>query len=61
MCQATVFLDDTQIREEVVSIYPTRQGLVLKSLFNEQKTVQAEIREIDLLSHKVYLVRKNSD
>ncbi len=58
MCQATVFLNDSPIMEEVVSINPTDKGLVLKSLFNETKTVDAKIREIDLLTHKVYLTGK---
>lgn len=58
MCQATVYLDDSPILEEVVTINPTEEGLFLKTLFNETKTVKAEIREIDLLTHKVYLVGK---
>jgi predicted RNA-binding protein len=46
--------------EEVILINPTEDGLLLKSLFNESKTVKARIREIDLLKHKVYL-EENSD
>ena len=60
MCQATVYLGDSQIMEEVILINPTEDGLLLKSLFNETKTVNARIREIDLLKHKVYL-EENSD
>ena len=60
MCQATVYLGDSQIMEEVILINPTEDGLLLKSLFNESKTVKARIREIDLLKHKVYL-EENSD
>lgn len=45
--------------EEVISINPTADGLLLKSLFNEVKTVKAEIGEIDLLKNRIYLVGNN--
>ena len=56
MCQATVFLDGDKILEDVIQVKPTDDGVELTPLFEESQTVNAVIREIDLLKHTVHLV-----
>jgi len=56
MCQATVFLDGAKILEDVIQVKPTNDGVELTPLFEESQTVNAVIREIDLLKHTVHLV-----
>ena len=56
MCQATVFLDGAKILEDVIQVRPTNDGVELTPLFEESQTVNAVIREIDLLKHTVHLV-----
>lgn len=60
MCEATVYLErDGQrekVLEDVVRIEPGEAGVVLTKLFEPPKTLQADIREIDLLKHVVTLV-----
>ncbi len=56
MCQATVYLDGAKILEDVIQVKPTDDGVELTPLFEESQTVNAEIREIDLLKHIVHLV-----
>ena len=55
MCQATVFLDGDKILEDVIEVRPTEQGVELSTLFEEPRTVEASIRDIDLLKHTVHL------
>ncbi len=55
MCQATVFLDGAKILEDVIQVKPTNDGVELTPLFEESQTVNAVIREIDLLKHTVHL------
>ncbi|RLA83515.1 MAG: RNA-binding protein [Deltaproteobacteria bacterium] len=58
MCQSTVYLrkeDGTQeeVLAEVASIIPEGGKLRLISLFGEEKVIDAQIEEIDLLEHKI--------
>ena len=55
MCQATVYLDGDVIMEEVIQVSPTERGIELRSFFGEPRTVEARIREIDLIKHRVFL------
>ncbi len=62
MCEARVYLEKKgnleEIMSNVVTIKPEQGKLVLKDLFGEQKFVNAEVKEIKLLDHKVILEEK---
>jgi predicted RNA-binding protein len=62
MCEARVFIEKEGALEEVMSnvvtIKPEQGKLVLKDLFGEQKFVDAQVKEIRLLDHKVILEEK---
>jgi predicted RNA-binding protein len=55
MCQATVYVDNEKIMEDVTSIQITPEGIQLSTFFEAPKLVRARIREIDLLKHRVWL------
>lgn len=59
MCEARVYIEKEGTLEElmsnVVTIKPENDKLVLTDLFGEQKFVDAEVKEIKLLDHKVVL------
>ena len=55
MCQATVYLNGKKLMEDVTSVQLTSKGIRLSTFFEAPKTVQAMIREIDLLKHRVWL------
>jgi predicted RNA-binding protein len=55
MCQATVYLDDQKIAEDVIWLEPTRDGVLLKTFFGEPQEVKATLKGIDLLKHRVLL------
>ena len=43
--------------EDVASIKPEGERLVLTDLLGRQEIVEAEFKELKLLEHKIYLVR----
>lgn len=55
MCQATVYLDDRKIAEDVIWLEPTQDGVLLKTFFGEPQQVKATLKGIDLLKHRVLL------
>ncbi len=59
MCQARVFLvqadQEEEIMRDVVGIEVRPEGIVLKSFFDEPKTIAGEIFEIDFLKHRVLI------
>jgi len=60
MCESAVYLasDDGAeqlVLEEVVLLQPEPDGFLLVTLYGEQRHVQARIRKIDLLRHRVVL------
>ncbi len=55
MCQATVYLDEEVIMNDVMSVEPIPEGVRLTSMFEPVRVVKAGIREIDLMSHRVML------
>ena len=55
MCQATVYLNGEKLMEDVTSVRLVPDGIRLSTFFEAPKTVQAMIREIDLLKHRVWL------
>jgi len=55
MCQATVYLNDEKLMEDVTHIQLTAEGVRLSTFFEAPRMVQARLREIDLLKHRVWL------
>lgn len=60
MCEANVYLERNgsleEIMKNVISITPQSSGqLLLIDLFGEQRTVDALIKEVRLLEHKVII------
>jgi len=55
MCQATVYLNDEKLMEDVTHIQLTAEGIRLSTFFEAPRVVQATLREIDLLKHRVWL------
>lgn len=62
MCEAKVYLEKEGSREEimenVVSIKPEGEKLLLVDLFGERKYVNATLKEVKLLDHQVILEEK---
>lgn len=66
MCQATVYLDEQKIMEDVVWLEPTADGVLLRTFFGEPQKVEGTLLGIDLLKHRVLLasadqIQKGSD
>lgn len=55
MCQAVVYLNETEIMRDVVRIEPVPEGVRLTTFFEPSRLVPATIRQIDLLKHRVLL------
>jgi predicted RNA-binding protein len=58
MCQATVYLDEQKIMEDVIWLEPTADGFLLRTFFGEPREVKGRIEGIDLLKHRVLLTSK---
>ena len=66
MCQATVYLDEQKIMEDVVWLEPTDEGVLMRTFFGEPQEVKGTLLGIDLLKHRVLLasadqLQKESD
>jgi predicted RNA-binding protein len=59
MCQATVYLGDQVIAEEVTGLESLEEGVRLTAFFEDPKIVPGRIRHIDFLKHRVLLERLN--
>ena len=55
MCQATVYLDEEKVMEDVIWLEPTPDGVLLRTFFGEPTEVKGTLRGIDLLKHRVLL------
>ena len=60
MCEATAFLITDDGREniylkDVDVILPNGKTLYLRDIFGEQREMEAEIKEINLLEHRILL------
>ena len=55
MCQATVYLKDEKIMQDVIGVEVTEEGVRLTTFFEDPKLVRGRIRYIDLLKHRVLL------
>ena len=61
MCQATVYLDEKKIMEDVIWLEPTEDGILLRTFFEEPREVKGTLKGIDLLKHRVLLVSPAKD
>ena len=61
MCELTVYLledgREEVLMEDVANITPDGDRLVLTDLLGQQKIVDARLKELKLLEHKVYVTR----
>lgn len=61
MCELTVYVlkdsREEKVMEDVANIAIEGDRLVLTDVLGQQKTVEAKIKELKLLEHKVYLTR----
>lgn len=55
MCQATVYLGDQEVAQEVIGLDPIEGGVRLAIFFEEPMIVPGRIRHIDFLKHRVLL------
>jgi predicted RNA-binding protein len=59
MCEAVVFIvkdgDKKQLMENVVTLHPEGEKILLTDLFGEQKLVTAKIEKVDLTGHEIIL------
>ena len=59
MCLSKAYIDRNGKREllmeEVASVEIEDKKLLLKTLFGEQKEIEANIRQIDFLTHSIFL------
>jgi predicted RNA-binding protein len=58
MCQATVYLDNERVMEDVIWLEPTEKGFLMRTFFEEPKEVLGTLQGIDLLKHRVLLTSK---
>ncbi|MEW6188955.1 MAG: CooT family nickel-binding protein [Actinomycetota bacterium] len=62
MCEAKVYMEKegnlVEFMENVITIKPEEDKLLLVDLFGEQKFVEADVKEIKLLEHKVILTER---
>ena len=60
MCQSNAFIvkangEEVKILEDVATILPKGEKLHLINLFGEEEIVDAKIKEINLLTHRILL------
>ncbi|RLA96101.1 MAG: RNA-binding protein [Deltaproteobacteria bacterium] len=59
MCQSTAYLikdgKEEEFLTDIASIVPEEGRIRLVNLFGEEKVVEAEIEEINLLEHRILL------
>jgi|TARA_B100000315_G_scaffold255673_1_gene299657 predicted RNA-binding protein len=55
MCLSKVYVDSELLIEEIAFVKVEGEKLLLKTLFGEQKEIEASIVEIDFLSHSILL------
>ena len=55
MCQATVYLNDEKVVEDVIWLEPTDNGVVVRTFFDEPQVIEGKLQGIDLLKHRVLL------
>ena len=62
MCELTVYLledgREEVLMEDVANITPDGDRLVLTDLLGQQKIVEARLKELKLLEHKIFVTSK---
>jgi len=61
MCQATVYLDDERVMQDVIWLEPTEEGFSMRSFFGEPMEVKGRLKGIDLLKHRVLLASSDGE
>ena len=59
MCEARVYLEKggklEQIMENVVTVRPDGDQLILTDIFGEEKKIKGSLKEVKLLDHQIIL------
>jgi predicted RNA-binding protein len=55
MCQATVYLGEEKVMEDVIWVEPVTEGILIRTFFEAPIVVKGEIKGIDLLKHRILL------
>ncbi|MEA2110402.1 MAG: CooT family nickel-binding protein [Pseudomonadota bacterium] len=60
MCEANAYLKKSEeeslmVMENVYNLKPESGKILLENIFGEQKLIDAEIRQISLMEHKILL------
>lgn len=55
MCQATIYLGEQKVAQEIIRLQPVGNGVQLETFFEEPWLVRGIIKEIDFLKHRVLL------
>lgn len=63
MCEASAYIVDKDGKEELVMegvdiLEPEQEGLRLVSIFGEQKFLNAKVKSMSLVNHKIVLEHK---
>jgi len=68
MCEANAYLlenddktgepDETLLMEAVDKVEPDEDGILLISIFGEQKFIKGHIHALSLVDHKIYIKHK---
>ncbi len=63
MCEAIVFVvkdgEKEVIMENVVTLHPEGEKILLTDLFGEQRLITAKIERVDLIGHEIILRKKD--
>ena len=63
MCLSKVYVDkgdkEELLKEEIASLKIEGKKLLLKTLFGEEKEIEARIRQIDSMTHSIFLENLN--
>jgi predicted RNA-binding protein len=59
MCESNAYLVNEEseelIMENVDFLKPVGKSVILRSIFGEERTIEASIRELDLTKHRIVL------
>jgi predicted RNA-binding protein len=59
MCEANAYLikqgKEELILEDISILRPEKDGLYLQNIFGEQKRIKAQIKEMNLIDHRILL------
>lgn len=55
MCQATVFMGEERVAQEVIRLDQVEEGVQIATFFEDPQLVPGRIQTIDFLKHRVIL------